>query len=525
MTVPLEDGDTFGDRYRLSSRISGGAMGDVWRATDILLGRQIAIKLLKSGLSTDDSFHERFRHEARAAARLSNPAIATVFDYGEEVGKQGQRIAYIVMEFVEGESLDVTLCRQGRLSPPETLDIVGQAAAGLQAAHERGVVHRDIKPGNLLIQLDGVLKITDFGIARVIDDPAITQTGMIFGTLHYMSPEQLSGRPATEASDIYALGVVAYQCLAGQVPFPGTESMSVALAHVRDTVPPLPSEVPGSVNAFVHDMLEKDPARRPESAELVAARARTLRSASHPVAVTTLDMDPTVIEPATGTTTRPLLLQAGVSSPTVRFGDGSSPLPTAVMPGVAPPPPRAHEPLRRYWIVGALLALFVFVLLVTLLPSAGLPGVVLPKMVGAKANAATAQLEKAGLHVHRQSVNGNHTAGVVLSQQPPAGRRVAMGSGVDLGVSSGFVDLTASQLVGQQYSRARPALVAMGLVPQEVTVATSEPSGTVLSLTPVGKLALGTAVSVQVAAAPAPVAPAGPLSSTAKSGHGKAPKN
>src|SRR5665213_1331584 len=183
-TVP--QGRAFGGRYRLSERIASGGMGDVWRATDELLGRNVAIKLLRSEFGDTELFRRRFRFEAQAAASLSHPGIAAVFDYGEEDGDSGDHRAYIVMELVEGESLDVRLRRLGRLGPSPTMDIVGQAARGLQAAHDRGIVHRDVKPANLLIRPDGMVKITDFGIARAIDGSALTQTGAMLGTVQYM---------------------------------------------------------------------------------------------------------------------------------------------------------------------------------------------------------------------------------------------------------------------------------------------------------------------------------------------------
>src|SRR4051812_41564416 len=252
---------TLGDRYRLEQRIAIGGMGEVWRATDALLGRRVAVKVLKPEYAADPHFVERFRNEARHTAALSHPGIANVFDYGE-VGD----MAYLVMEFVEGEPLSTVLGRDGRLTPASTLDIVGQAGLALQAAHDTGVIHRDVKPGNILIRPDGVVKVTDFGIARVVDAAPVTQTGVVVGTAAYLSPEQASGRATTPASDVYSLGVVAYECLSGERPFRAESAVGVAMAHATASPPPLPKDIPPLVADFVMRALEKDPARRHPSA-------------------------------------------------------------------------------------------------------------------------------------------------------------------------------------------------------------------------------------------------------------------
>ena len=251
-----------GGRYRLEDPIASGGMGDVWRPADELLGRQVAVKILKPGFGDDASFRLRFRAEARASASLSHLGVATVYDYGEQVAG-GIHTAYLVMELVPGELLSALLACQVTIDPARTMDVVAQTAGALQAAHDRGIVHRDIKPANLLVRPDGNIKITDFGIARAADAMALTQTGMLLGTVAYMSPEQLSGLTATPASDLYSLGVVAYLCLVGRTPFASVEQMAVAVAHVRDDVPPLPNEVPPAVRDVVYQLLDKDPARRP----------------------------------------------------------------------------------------------------------------------------------------------------------------------------------------------------------------------------------------------------------------------
>jgi eukaryotic-like serine/threonine-protein kinase len=266
-------------RYRLTDRIAAGGMGEVWRGEDQLLNRAVAVKLLPTGRAGDEAFLARFRAEARYAASLSHPGIARVYDYGESSEFGG---AYLIMELVRGEPLSAILARAGRLSPDATLDIVSQAARALDAAHQAGIVHRDIKPGNLLVSAGGVTKITDFGIAtaaRAAQASHLTETGMVMGTAMYVSPEQATGAPVTAASDIYSLGVVAYECLAGHAPFRANEPLAIAYAHKHAPVPPLPPDVPQPVADLVYDMLGKTPDRRPASVRVVADRADMLRDA------------------------------------------------------------------------------------------------------------------------------------------------------------------------------------------------------------------------------------------------------
>ena len=266
-------------RYRLTDRIAAGGMGEVWRGEDVLLNRAVAVKLLPTGRAGDESFLARFRAEARYAASLSHPGIARVYDYGESAEFGG---AYLIMELVKGEPLSAILARAGRLSPDATLDIVSQAARALDAAHEAGIVHRDIKPGNLLVAAGGTTKITDFGIAtavRAAQASHLTETGMVMGTAMYVSPEQATGAPVDASSDIYSLGVVAYECLAGHVPFMASEPLAIAYAHKHAPIPALPPDVPQPVADLVYDMLAKTPAGRPASARVVADRADMLREA------------------------------------------------------------------------------------------------------------------------------------------------------------------------------------------------------------------------------------------------------
>ncbi len=265
-------GLTFGGRYQLSNRIAIGGMGEVWQATDLVIGRTVAIKILKDEYLGDPRFLERFRAEARHAALVNHEGIANVFDYGEEEGS-----AYLVMELVPGEALSTILERERVLATDRVLDIVAQTASALHAAHAAGLVHRDIKPGNLLITPDGRVKITDFGIARIADQVPLTATGQVMGTVQYLSPEQASGHSASPTTDIYSLGIVAYEALAGRRPFTGESQVAIAMAQINDTAPDLPVTISEPVRNLVYSCIAKNPVDRPSSAAHLARAAQALR--------------------------------------------------------------------------------------------------------------------------------------------------------------------------------------------------------------------------------------------------------
>ncbi|GGC78618.1 hypothetical protein GCM10011512_01500 [Tersicoccus solisilvae] len=269
-------GITLGDRYELTDRIAIGGMGEVWKARDKVLGRIVAIKILKEEYTGDPGFLERFRAEARHTALLNHPGIANVFDYGEEEGS-----AYLVMEYVPGQPLSTIIERERVLSPDRALTIIGQTARALSAAHAKGLVHRDVKPGNLMITPDNRVKVTDFGIARLADQVPLTATGQVMGTAQYLSPEQATGQTATGSSDIYSLGVIGYELVSGHRPFTGESQIAIALAQVNDDPPPLDASIPAPVRALLMSMLSKDPKQRPASASALAAAVDAIRAGKH----------------------------------------------------------------------------------------------------------------------------------------------------------------------------------------------------------------------------------------------------
>ena len=249
-------------------------MGQVWKATDTVLHRTVAVKVMLPALMSDPGFEARFRAEARIIAALRHPAVVNVYDYGESTDTEGRRTMFLVMAFVDGEPLSRRIARLGRLSAAETMSVVAQAADALGAAHAGGVVHRDVKPGNLIVQPDGAVVLVDFGVARSATVTAITTGGEVPGTALYMAPEQAAGKSVTPATDIYALGAVAYNCLAGEPPFTGETPVGIALKHLQDEPPPLPEVVPEPARALVERAMAKDPDDRYPSATVLAAAAR-----------------------------------------------------------------------------------------------------------------------------------------------------------------------------------------------------------------------------------------------------------
>lgn len=280
----LTSGVVLSGRYRLDERIATGGMGDVWRGVDLVLARPVAVKVLLPALVSDPDFIARFRSEARIMAALRHPGVVQVFDCGADELPTGDQANYLIMEFVTGEPLSRQIEAAGRLDVAKTMSIVEQAAEALETVHRRGVVHRDIKPSNLVVQENGTVVLVDFGVARSTNVTSITHTDAVPGTALYMAPEQAAGRPVSGATDIYALGAVAYCCLSGSPPFTGESPLQVAVAHLDEDPPELPHDIPEAVRALVRRALAKDPERRFSSGSAMAAAARA--AVSDPTAAT-----------------------------------------------------------------------------------------------------------------------------------------------------------------------------------------------------------------------------------------------
>ncbi|WP_442933967.1 protein kinase domain-containing protein [Micromonospora sp. CPCC 206171] len=276
----LTQGVVLSNRYRLGERVATGGMGAVWRCVDTLLDREVAVKVLLPALVEDPEFTSRFHAEARMMAALRHPGIVAVHDFGSATLADGSQVSYLVMEYVDGEPLVTWIRRAGRLDPTSTMSVVAQAAAALHAAHTAGIVHRDVKPGNLLVKRDGTVVLVDFGIARSSTMASLTAAHMVLGTASYMSPEQAVGQPVSAATDVYALGAVAYYCLTGQPPFVGENPLQVALRHAQEEPAPLPSGTPPAVAEVVARALAKSPGDRWPSAAALADAALDARDAT-----------------------------------------------------------------------------------------------------------------------------------------------------------------------------------------------------------------------------------------------------
>jgi serine/threonine-protein kinase len=471
--VTLAPNRAIGDRYLLVVRIAVGGMGEVWRARDELLGRDVAIKVLKEEYAADPAFLQRFRNEAKHTAGLSHPGIANVFDYGE-IGD----MAFLVMELVAGEPLSTIIARDAPLPPRRVLDVVGQVGLALQAAHDAGVVHRDVKPGNLLIRPDGVVKVTDFGIARAVDTAPVTQTGFLVGTAAYLSPEQAAGRPVTGSSDIYSLGVVAYESLTGERPFGGDSAVGVALAHVNTPPPALPAGVPPLVADFVMRAMEKDPARRQPSAGDFGRTALAI--------ATQLD------EPPPGTAGPDTLLMPAAVEP------------AAVAAG-RPDDDQERRRIRNIFIAIGTAVVVLGFLLLHACTGDGTPFATVPKVTGKTFAQAAAVLHHRGFDVKRHNVHDAQAhRGVVLHQSVRHGDRIRTGRTLVLTVSSGPVQVVVNEddYVGRPFTDVSRDLSAQNLLVHAVAGPPTAAAGTVTAVDPTGSVSEGTTVNVTVATEP-----------------------
>lgn len=263
--MKLVEGQLVHHRYRLDRRLAQGGMGEVWKGFDIQLGRIVAIKALRTDTVNVEAKLRRLRAEAHNSANLAHPNIAALFDYYEHDG-----IGFLIMEYVPSKSLSDLYHKEKIIDPTKLLPILIQTARGLFVAHSHGVIHRDVKPANIMVSDTGNVKITDFGVSYSSDQEQITQDGMVVGTAQYISPEQAQGEQATAQSDIYSLGVVAYEGLCGHRPFTGATPVDIAAAHVNDPVPPLPENVDLQLQQFIMSMLAKNPKDRPKDALVVS---------------------------------------------------------------------------------------------------------------------------------------------------------------------------------------------------------------------------------------------------------------
>jgi serine/threonine-protein kinase len=447
-------------RYRLERRLASGGMGDVWRATDTLLERPVAVKLLREALAENPVVAERFRREALTAASLSHPNMAGVFDYLEEDGRPG-----IVMEMVDGETLAVRLAREGLLEIPDAVAIAIEVLAALAAAHEAGVVHRDVKPGNVMLTPRGEVKVTDFGIARAAGDATLTESGFVIGTAHYTSPEQVQGHPATAAADLYGVGVLLYECLTGNRPFDAETPVAAALKRLTED-PPLPRshrrDIPGALEAVVLRALARDPLQRHGSAaEMANALAGALAQSS----------------------TAPMRAAAGPGATEVLRIPDEATVMLRRAPGPRPARRRPRVPRGRaaIWLAAALVLLTGGFLVAAL---RGPVTTTVPSFTGKTADAAITLALRAGIDPKLVTATSRRPAGEVIAQSIAPGATVKRGATVTLTLSTGPPPCCAvPRLSGLTAARAEEVLSSQGLRLGEVRVqeAAGVEPGTVLS--------------------------------------------
>jgi len=426
----------FNKRYRVIEKIGGGGMADVYRAEDLELGRIVALKILHKQFATDEGFLERFRREARAAAKLNHPNIVSIYDVGQEDG-----VYFIVMEYVKGATLKKLIQKDAPLSTEKVVHIGMQIAKAMEFAHEHEIIHRDIKPQNVIITETGEIKVTDFGIARAGSTSTMTRTGAILGTAHYISPEQAQGSIVGPTTDIYSLGVVIYEMATGELPFRGENPVAVALKHINDT--PLPPRqvfagVPESLEAVILKAMAKNPADRYRSAEALRDDLKRIIEGMPVKIIGTVPM-------------------GGDPSDMTRTMAAQSPR------GVA----RAKRKPKKGLIV-ALIAIAALLLLAgaawayTLLSG---PSVVVPDLKGKTLSQAQSAAEAAGLKlkVEKEVFNDNVAPGRVVSQSPTAGEKTKKAGTINVIMSKGLETVHAPDLTGKTQSEAEALLKSVGL--------------------------------------------------------------
>jgi eukaryotic-like serine/threonine-protein kinase len=477
---------TVDGRYLVVARIAAGGMGEVYRAHDPVLGREVAIKVLHPNFAADPGFIDRFRREARAAAMLSHPNIVAIHDWGETAGTY-----FMVMEYVRGPTLRGLLMRDGPLAPAQAVDVVTQVLGALEHAHARGIIHRDIKPENVMVRAaDGVAKVADFGLARALADARVSQApGTVTGTVQYLAPEQIEGQSADPRTDLYATGIVLYELLTGQVPFSGETSVAIAYRHLRDRVPP-PSRsnpmVPPSLDQVVGGATERDRDRRTHDAP-------TMRHE--------LDRAGPELPPAPSLTE----LAASAAPADEVSEDRAS---TVTIPRALPPKARRRRRLRAaFWTLAVLLALAagawaVWTYLIPHYTTA-------PTLEGRTVSAAQRLVTGAELELAlREEFSTTVPPNTIISQNPPPGERIEVGSTISVVVSKGPEMTRVPNVVGKTNQAAKDAIRDADLrVRVREDFSDSVAPGDVISQTPDAgdRLEVGETVELTISRGPEPV--------------------
>ena len=434
----------FGRRYRAVERIGSGGMADVYKAVDEVLGRTVAVKVLHARYATEPSFVARFRQEAQAAANLSHPNIVNMYDWGRE----GETY-YIVMEYVNGIDLKALVASRGPLDPMKAADYAAQVCSALAVAHGYDIIHRDIKPHNIILTPEGTIKVMDFGIARA-GNTTMTQTGSVLGTAQYISPEQAQGKNLTPASDLYSLGATLYELVTGRPPFEGDTPVATALMQVNsDPIPPrqIRASIPPALEAVIMRSMRKDPGERYDSANEMRADLKRVMGGQPAVGG------------AYGGTYGSTNDQTSVLPPIERSSSSYQ----GARPQIRPIPERRTSP----WVWLALVA----IILVTIggvawgLGLFGSAKVVVPSLAGLTEVQAEVELAKAGLEIGEVTTeNSSETPiGIIMGQNPDAGTQVEPGAAVNITVSAGLKKATIPELAGMTEAQAIEALRASDL--------------------------------------------------------------
>ncbi|MGE5599621.1 MAG: Stk1 family PASTA domain-containing Ser/Thr kinase [Bacteroidota bacterium] len=421
-------GTTLGNRYRIDELIGEGGMALVYKAEDTLLQRPVALKILRSQFASDAEFVERFRREAQAAARLSHPNVVNVYDVGQDHG-----LNYIVMECVRGENLKELIRKEGPFTVGRTLVIARQICEALHHAHHNNIIHRDIKPHNILITPEGRVKVTDFGIARAVSASTLTQDGSVLGSVQYFSPEQAKGAPAGVASDLYSLGCVIYEMLTGTVPFKGESPIAIALKHLQDPPPSLGQARPGippAVESLVARALAKDPGLRFPSAQAMLREIQAIQGQGD-----------------------------------LRGERETIDLPTQVLPTIKDEAPRDRRGLWMFLGIMALAVATTAGLFIWWLSTPPKP-IRVPNLVGLPLATARSRAGKAGFGLRATWRNADQPHGTVLNQDPEAGIEVRERS-IHVWVSQGPEEVEVPDLHGLSPEEARTKIEDLGLVYEE----------------------------------------------------------
>ncbi|MCL3817164.1 Stk1 family PASTA domain-containing Ser/Thr kinase [Aeromicrobium wangtongii] len=482
MTESGDETIRLGDRYELGGLLGRGGMADVRVGRDLRLGRTVAIKQLRGDLAADDTFQARFRREAQSSAALNHPSIVAVYDTGESIDKHGSHVPYIVMEYVEGQTLRDILrgAENGRkILPERALSITADILSALDYSHRSGIIHRDIKPANVMLTPSGQVKVMDFGIARAIADTssAMTQTAAVIGTAQYLSPEQARGETVDARSDIYSTGCLLYELLTGRPPFVGDSPVSVAYQHVREEARP-PSQLNPDVSQDIDHIVAKALAKRVEDRYESAAdmrkdieRVLAGMPVDAPTSATAVVPGATAVAPAVAATT---------------VGSRGSALPD---------PEDEPDGSGKWWAIGAV-ALVLIAAIAGVLWFTGafdsdpdpVAQVTVPDVAGRSVDVATRALEREGLVVGdiTEQASSEVDEGDVIETDPVAGDTVDKGSTVNLVTSKGPEEVEVPSLTGFSYDRAKELLQGLGLQPQKEMQDSSLPRDQVVNTDPPG---------------------------------------